>query len=343
MSASREIAGRGEPEGQGRRGRPLPRRAAFALPLAAAPGAGAAQPASPSLTVIGREGWLFPLWDRLDRLDMGALRQVLQMQAEAIGILKRGGIETVILLLPSKGRVYRRFLPEGMRVSAEVDRRYGTVAAELGRAGALVPDLDTAFREAASSDPHWPLFFRTDTHWTPVGAELAAVRTARDMLSRLRLPPSPRPGTALGEFRMMRLAAGDLLPFLPPAQRANYGPEESPIRELAQGAGGGLLEDDVADVQVVGTSNVQPRFGFQPVLSNQIMRPVGLAWRPNNIGPYAALVEYLRGSEFRLRRPRVIVWNHIEGDMMGLPNNQSWQRAAMTPRAFLEELRRAVA
>lgn len=321
----------------------LGRRAGLALPAAGLIRPASAQPASQSLAVVGREGWLFPLWDRLDRLDAGALRQVLQMQAEAIGILKRGGIETVILLLPSKGRVYRRFLPDGMRVSPEVDRRYGTVAAELGRAGALVPDLDTAFREAAARDPHWPLFFRTDTHWTPVGAELAAVRTATDMLSRLRLPPSSRPGTALGEFRMMRLAAGDLLPFLPPAQRASYGPEESPIRELAPGPAGGLLEDDVADVQVVGTSNVQPRFGFQPVLSNQIMRPVGLAWRPNNIGPYAALVEYLRGSEFRLRRPRVIVWNHIEGDMMGLPNNQSWQRAAMTPRAFLEELRRAVA
>jgi alginate O-acetyltransferase complex protein AlgJ len=324
-----------------------PRRALLAAPMllapvVGAPGAAMAQGAA-STVVIGRNGWLFPLWDRLDRLDAAGLRVVVQMLGEATGILKQARIDLVFLLLPSKGRVYRRFLPEGARISPEVDRRYASVAADLRRAGAVVPDLDTVFREAAAREPHWPLYFKSDTHWTPVGAELAAVTTANDMRAQLRLPPSQRPGTALGEFRMMRLALGDLVQYVPPAQRSGFGPEESPIRDVATAGGAaGLLDEDVNDVQVVGTSNVQPRFGFQPVLSNQIMRPVGLSWRPNNIGPYAALLEYVRSNDFRRQRPRAIVWNHLEADMSSLPNNQNWQRAAMTSQAFLTELRRAV-
>ncbi|MCX8134010.1 MAG: hypothetical protein N3D18_08610 [Roseococcus sp.] len=313
------------------------------MPLVLLPAAARAQAVGPTLAVVGREGWLFPLWERFDRLDAATMRQVLEMLAEAVGILKRAGIEPVILLIPSKGRVYRRYLPEGVRIAPEVDRRYATAVNALGRAGALVPDLDARFREASARDPHWPLFFKTDTHWTPVGAELAAVHTAAEMRARLRLPPSPRSGTALGEIRMMRLAAGDLVPYAPPALRAGFGPEESPMREVVAAGSGGLLEEDTVDVQVVGTSNVQPRFGFQPVLSHQLMRPVGLSWQPNNIGPYAALLEYVRGADFRRQRPRAVVWNLLEGDMALLPNNQNWARAAMTPAAFLADLRRAVA
>lgn len=318
------------------------RRAVLAAPMALLPGAALAQPTTGAV-IIGREGWLFPAWDRLERMDAPGMRQVLQMLGEAAGILKQARIDLVMLLLPSKGRIYRRFLPEGVRVSAEVDRRYATVVTEMRRAGALVPDLDTLFREAASRDPHWPLFFRGDTHWTPVGAELAAVTTAAEMRAQLRLPPASRPGDALGGFRMMRLAIGDLVQYVPQARRGEFGAEESPIREVTGGGASGLLDEDVNDVQVVGTSNVQPRFGFQPVLSNQLVRPVGLSWRPNNLGPYAALLEYLRSNDFRRQRPRAIVWNHLEADMSNLPNNQAWQRTAMTAQAFLADLRRAVA
>lgn len=318
------------------------RRAILAAPILALPGLAAAQGSGP-LVKIGREGWLFPVWDRPDRLDVTALRQVLQMLAEAMRILKQARIEPVICLQPSKMRVYRRFLPEGMRISAEVDSRYGRAMGEMRSAGALVPDLDSVFRAAAARDPHWPLYFKSDTHWTPVGAELAAVTIAGEMRSQLRLPASQRPGVRLGEFRMMRLAIGDLVQYVPTAQRSSFTAEESPIRDVAsEGAAAGLLDEDLNDVQVVGTSNVQPRFGFQPVLSNQLVRPVGLSWRPNNIGPYAALMEYLRSNDFRRQRPRAIVWNHLEADMVTLPNNPNWQRAAMTPQAFLTELRRAV-
>ena len=94
---------------------------------------------------------------------------------------------------------------------------------------------------------------------------------------------------------------------------------------------------------VVGTSNVQPRFGFQPVLSNQLVRPVGLSWKPNNVGTYATLLDYLRSDAFRQQRPRALVWNHLEQDMVNTTNNSSWGQAAIAPAEFLNQVRRAVA
>lgn len=320
----------------------LARRACLAVPfLLTIPKPAAAQGAS--LVTIGREGWLFPSWDRMDRVDQALTRQVQQFLAEVVGVLKQARIEVVICLIPSKGRVYRRFLPANIRVSADVDARYAGVAAGLRRAGALVPDLDSALRNAAATDPHWPVFFRADTHWTPVGAEIAAVTIAREMLGELRLPPSPQPGPQLGEVRMMRLARGDLVPMLPRARQGEFGAQESPIRSVApSGGAASLLDEDVSDVHIAGTSNMQPRFGFTPVLANQIMRPVGLTWRTNNVGAYAALLDFVQGADFRRRRPVAIIWNLLEGDMASLPDNPRWGEAAIRPQDFVARVRQAV-
>ena len=317
---------------------------ALAAPLAAPWALGEAQAQQASLVEIGTNGWLFPVWDRLARVDMTALRNALQTVGETIGILRAARIQVAICLIPSRKRLMRQFLPAGSQVSPEAAQRYSLSVTELTRAGALVPDLDALFRAQMQRDPSHPLFFKTDTHWTPMGAELAAVEIARQMRERMQLPASPRPGTRLGDLRPMQLAAGDLTQHVPPAQRSAYGPETSLIRQILPPEGAAaLIEDDSYDTMVVGTSNVQPRFGFQPVLSNQLVRPVGLSWKPNNVGTYATLLDYLRSDAFRQQRPRALVWNHLEQDMVNTTNNSSWGQAAIAPAEFLNQVRRAVA
>lgn len=326
-----------------------PRRALLAAPAlalaAGAPAQGAwAQGTGDSLVLAGQQGWLFPFWDNLVQLDEVAMRQVLGLHTEVIALLKRGNIEVAYCLIPMKARIYRRFLPAGRRIAPVVERRYGSVVSALRAAGALVPDLAEAMGQASATDPHWPVFFRSDTHWTPVGAETCAVALATAMRAQFRLPAPPQAGVRLGSIRMLRLAVGDLVQYLPPEQRGAFGPEESPIRNVLPATAGAaaLLEEDASDMQVVGTSNVQPRFNFVPVLSNQMERAVGLSWLPNNVGPYAALLEYVRGSEFRQRRPRVIVWNHLESDMSTPINNPNWRQSGLTAESFLNGLRQAV-
>ncbi|WP_431270323.1 alginate O-acetyltransferase AlgX-related protein [Dankookia sp. P2] len=119
--------------------------------------------------------------------------------------------------------------------------------------------------------------------------------------------------------------ASDLVRFLPADQRAKYPPETYQIRE-PQAAGGLLDGDDGADVVVVGNSFAQPKYGFVPLLAAQLDRPVGLAWRPNNYGPWFTLLEYLKSDGFRRRRPKALVWMHLGFDLQNQPNSSSWGR-----------------
>lgn len=321
-----------------------PRRALLAAPALMLAGGARAQGSGDSLVLAGQQGWLFPFWDNLAQVDEVAMRQVLATHADAIAILKRGNIEVAYCLIPMKARIYRRFLPAGRRIAPVVERRYGSLVSALRAAGAVVPDLAEVLGQASATEPHWPVFFRSDTHWTPVGAEVSAVALATAMRAQFRLPPPPQAGVRLGTVRMLRLAVGDLVQYLPPDQRGAFGPEESPIRNVLPATAGpaALLEEDASDMQVAGTSNVQPRFNFVPVLSNQMERAVGLSWLPNNVGPYAALMEYVRSGEFRQRRPRVIVWNHLESDMATPINNPTWRQSGLTAESFLNGLRQAV-
>ncbi len=327
-----------------RRGGAVARRALLAAPAVLVGLPAAAQQSG--LVDIGQDGWIFSTWDRMQRVDQTALTQTLRLLSQAIVSLREGRMDVVICIVPSRGKVMQRFLPQGQRITPEIARRYSQSVEELRKAGALVPALDERFAEAYRANPAYPLFFKTDTHWTPIGAEVAAVEIARQMRERLQMPPSPRPGTRLGNLRRVSYAGGNLLPFLTAAQRAAVQPEEMYIREILPPEGGAaaLIEDDTADVTVVGTSNVQPRYNFQPVLSNQLLRPVALSWKPNNQGPYYALLEYLKSPDFQRQRPRALVWNLIEYDLATPPSSEnSWRQMAIPNDTFLSEIRRLVA
>jgi alginate O-acetyltransferase complex protein AlgJ len=324
----------------------LPRRALLAGAGALAlsdPRGGTAVAATSGLAVIGQDGWLFPLWDATSRFDQQQLRTTAQVMNEAIAALKAKGTEVVVAMVPSKARTYRQHLPGDVRLPADIDKRYPAALAEMRRPGTLVPDLDTLFRNLVRTEPARQLYFRTDTHWLPIGAEVAAVEIAQQMKASLRLPPGSRPGTSFSSVVTRANPVGDLVRFLPEADRAKYPAERYQVREVAAAGGAAaLVEDDSADVVVVGNSFVQPRFGFQALLSNQLGRSVGLAWRPNNYGAYFTLLDYVKSPAFRQQRPKVIVWTHLEFDMQNLPNSSSWGQNAMPPQAFLAELRRAL-
>jgi len=150
-----------------------------------------------------------------------------------------------------------------------------------------------------------------------------------------------RPAARLCAPTTMTNPVSDLDRFLPTDMRAKYPAETYQIRE-PQAAGGLLDTDDGADVVVVGNSFAQPKYGFVPLLAAQLDRPVGLAWRPNNYGPWFTLLDYLKGDAFRRRRPKALVWMHLEFDVQNLSNSSSWGQNAMPPQAFLAEVKRAL-
>ena len=131
---------------------------------------------------------------------------------------------------------------------------------------------------------------------------------------------------------------------MPPADAAKYKLESYPLRAVLGGAGSNaLLEDDAADVVVIGNSYMQPRFGFASMLSNQLNRPVTLVWKVHQYGPYQTLLSYFGSESFRRKRPNVIVWNFHETDMI-IPSDRKdgWGQNVIAPQAFLDGVRKAV-
>ncbi len=294
--------------------------------------------------VIGKDGWLFPAWDDVRRVDLAKTRRVAQFVNSAIQTMKLAGIEVVVSLTPTKARVYPEFLPEGFRSTPDADRRYALVLEELRRQGTLVPDLATLFATMRRSQPAEQIYFKADIHWTPMGAEPAATETAREIKARVQLPAAPRPGTRLGPPVTMRYEKNDLAAELPVAEQRRYPFEPFRVRQVVTQGQAALVEDDSADVTVVGNSFMQVGYGFPPMLSNQLARPVALAVKIGRVGPYRTLLDYLASPGFRSQRPKVLVWHFLEGNMEIMPDHTgTWAGAAMAPNAFMTELRNRVA
>jgi alginate O-acetyltransferase complex protein AlgJ len=323
----------------------LSRRAMLAaLPAAtlAAAGSGAMAAEIVNGVIIGRDGWLFAIYDALREARPPLYRRVLGVFGDAVRTLKAGGIETALVLLPARSRVYEDMLPADLVVQAEARARYPTMVQDFGQAGALVPDLAAAMLLARKANPTTLLSMRGDTHWTGEGAAVAATEMARQIQARFKLPASPRPGVQLGA-PVETDQSYDLVRLLPAQRRGQYPDQTYFVRQPVQ-SGGLVAEDEAADVAVVGNSYMQPRYGFANLLSNQLNRPVSLTWDVNTVGPYAMMLRYLGSAAFKQQRPKLVVWTLQELDVDVPPERPDvWGQNAMKPEVFQAEIKRLLA
>jgi alginate O-acetyltransferase complex protein AlgJ len=296
------------------------------------------------LVAVGKDGWLFPIWDEVRRVEIKRLPQVVDRLGQAMDLMKGAKIQVAIVLTPVKSRIYKEFLPDDFKFTTEPDHRYAMALEQLRHTGALVPDLAAPLLAMRTAEPNKPLFFRADTHWTALGAEAAATEVARQIQDKFHLPASAQPGTKLGPLVTALQSKNDLAALLPPAQAAQYPLESFQIHQVEDGQeSGALVDDDAADVVLIGNSFMQPKLGFQPMLSNQLNRPVSLVWKVHQVGPYQTLLSYLHSEAFRRQRPNLIVWNFHETDITTPSDRRDgWGQNAMAPQAFLDALRQAI-
>ena len=314
------------------------RRTLLALPLASP---ALAQTGRFDPVMVGRDGWLFANWESLRPGTLPATRRVSALLAEGFGLIARAGIQVSVALVPTRARIYPEFLPAGTVVSPDAEARYGVARDAFRAAGAIVPDMAEHFLRIKQGAQE-PVFFLADTHWRPWSAYLAAEEHARAIAPGL--PASTRPGTRLGAWGQLTFREHILANLLPPAQRAAYPAERYRVRMLPP-AQGGLLDGDTAEeVMVLGDSFALPNFGFTPMLSMALNRPVGLFHRTGNHGHWKRLTDYLEGELFRTRRPRAIIILILEGNLEHMPDQAAYFGPnAMPPAQFISRIRGALA
>ncbi len=294
-----------------------------------------------SIVIKGKDGWLFPGWGSLTRLDRAGIDESTRLIAQAKDLLEQRGVKLQVLLLPDKARFYADKLPDGKAMSAEVQGRYSVIVDALRQAGVPTFDDEAVLRKLR--DEGKDVFYRTDQHWTQPAADATAQATARMVLSEVpQLAGSAGSGMALGEPATER-RYGDLAElFLTPEERKQVGREIYTVRRQAQAPG--LIDEGPAPVHITGHSMVQPYFGFPQKLSQQLDRPVTLNWKPGNVGQWVMLLEYLESPAFKARRPQVLVWQMFEPTYSYGPNAAGqWDNASLMPAsAWTQRLQAAL-
>ena len=200
--------------------------------------------------VVGVDGWLFSSEEfrGLNKPDMGIASSIQRISAIAETLRSRGA-RLIIVPLPAKNDIYREKANEP-RFAEGSEARYERFISALAAAGIGYADIRGALIEAKTTGP---VFLRTDTHWTPLGAKTVAVETARQT-GTVQIP------VALTDDRP-DVVDGDLVKFVTSGSLATLvglGPE-TVIPQRPQNTNVGVVSDlfgnDVRfPIALVGTS-----------------------------------------------------------------------------------------
>jgi alginate O-acetyltransferase complex protein AlgJ len=321
----------------------LTRRAFGAAAASLLVAASFAAPAQAQNTVIiGKGGWLFPGWESLTTLDKPGIDKVVGLIADTKAALAGRNIALIVPVVPLKARSYAANLPDGTRLSPEIEGQYDYILGQLRQAGIETLDLRPALKSVETGKQ--TAFYRADYHWTAWAAEAAADAVGQLIKQKFpRLGGQPGTGDKLGQWITQR-NLGDLAQrFLTPEQQRQVGPDLFTVRASGQ-SGGGLLGSGPAPVHVVGNSFVQPYLGFPQKLSSVIDRPVSLTWQPGNVGPYATLLQFLATPDFQRAPPQIVIWQFNEGPFHSGPESpDQWDTASlMSPQTFRDRMQQGV-
>lgn len=259
--------------------------------------------------LIGDEGWLYTTEEfTYYRNEAAETQAKLAFIQEVQALLAEQDTQLVIALVPAKARIYADSLGRYSLPSYTAER-YEHFRTRVEALGIIAPDLVTALAE---SRVHDDVFLRTDTHWTPYGAAVAAEALA-ERIEREDLLPSF--GNEIYETRRVEAVTfeGDLFNFIPlgPLQ-SRLGPEPDQLQEYetvrTSEANIGLFDDVQIPVVLVGTSySANERWHFGGMLKEALGADV-LNVAKEGIGPFLPMSEYLQSDVFRERPPEVVIW-----------------------------------
>ncbi len=258
--------------------------------------------------LVGSDGWLFSAEEFRPPDDLSLpLSSALDRIRETRDALSGRGIELAVALVPTKALVYEDRLGR-YSVPRDVAGLYAAALSRIQALGILAPDLLTPLRKASRDRD---LYLRTDTHWSPAGARLAAQLLARSIRPILDERHSSRT-----EFTTRssgtREVAGDLLKFVALGPWARLGPRpdsvEIVITEAAGDVGDDLFEELDIPVTLVGTSySAGGLWNFEGALKDLLEADV-LNVAAEGKGPFAPMAAYLASPAIEDPRPDIVLW-----------------------------------
>ncbi|WP_252273200.1 alginate O-acetyltransferase [Pseudomonas subflava] len=258
--------------------------------------------------VVGREGWLytdeeFKPAKQADQLDDN-WKLIAGVQRE----LQRRGIELQLVLLPAKARLYPEHLA-GRQPARQQQELYGQAQERMRALGLQGPDLLAAMRNGKAQGQ---VFLRTDTHWSPYGAEVAA-RAVVDHLQRNA--QWQRGGVGYHtQVTGSETHKGDLLSYLPlDPYFAGMQPPHEELEQRRTDQNGGedaadLFGGSVPQLALVGTSySANPKWNFPGALRQALGADL-YNYAENGHGPLVPMLRLLAKGEEETQGIKLVLW-----------------------------------
>jgi alginate O-acetyltransferase complex protein AlgJ len=265
--------------------------------------------------ILGKDQWLYT-----DE-EFDAVANSEQNEADNLAIiqgvrdtLKKQGTQLVLAIVPAKTRLYPEHVGDNKPATLHTDL-YQQFHAQVNQAGILAPDLLTPLQSAKEKGQ---VFLRTDTHWTPMGAEIVAQQLG-DVISK-QVPLNIEPQNFVTEAKSTEPYKGDLTNFLPlDPLFTNLLPKPDDLQQRSTNpaqadaeSGDALFADNSVAVGLVGTSySANPNWNFAGALKQALHADV-VNYAEDGHGPILPMLKYLQTDAFKSSPPQVLIWEFPE-------------------------------
>lgn len=268
--------------------------------------------------VLGRDHWLYsdeefnPVADgrRYEAENFALIRGVRDTLAQH-------NVQLVLAIVPAKARLYPEHIGQQPPAALHADL-YQQFHAQAQQAGIFAPDLLGPLQQAKAGGA---VFLRTDTHWTPMGADVVARQLGEAIAAHQPLAgdpqayvtdsqaPAPYKGD-LTSFLPLDPLFGSLLP--PPDELAQRSTHRQQDATPAASDADALFASDAIAVALVGTSySANPHWNFLGALQQALHSDV-VNYAENGHGPILPMLKYLQGDAFKNSPPQVLIWEFPE-------------------------------
>lgn len=264
--------------------------------------------------LIGRDGWLF---STEEFVVPGEAEQALKNNLAFIRWthqqLTDQGVTLLVTLLPAKARVLEEYT--GRHQPAQLHQRlYSQALTTLQGGGVNVIDTLAAFRAEGSADA---LYLKTDTHWTPQGAQKVALQAASDLKV---LQPELQLSVAdfVTDISGTTSHRGDLLNFLPLSPWFDdLMPAQEPLQVMQTYQRGDVTAVSDAlfgeslsapEVALIGTSySADSKWNFAGALKQHLASDV-INLAEEGRGPVLPMLNFLQQQFTSMPELKIVVW-----------------------------------
>ncbi|WP_084711457.1 alginate O-acetyltransferase AlgX-related protein [Nevskia ramosa] len=272
--------------------------------------------------LLGTDGWLYtneefhvlPRWQ-------GILDSNLEFIRWTQAKLAADSIPLAIVVVPEKAHIYPEFTGGRRQATAHavVAKQISEVIDENETTLVRIEELLKQEKSAGE------VYFRTDTHWTPLGTQVAA-RAIVAALSAKGLAPKAKDEKAFYTETLPQTSLkGDLLSFLPlepmfPKLMPKldvYTPVVTKAVSKPVDSADLLGDDSLPEVSLVGTSyTANEHWNFEGYLSEFLNESLA-DYSKEGIGPFPPMAQYLTGTDYASHKPRLVIWEIPERSLLG--------------------------